>query len=117
MAVLLILFFALIGIAVWYVASRTAWLLDIRPLWCYIGYGMALALSFMAMGTYAAKFTASPVMHPLTLINDRLFEYNRGLYHRDAMEVYVSCGSGTYGLPLRIGTDSEVTLLHLLPKE
>lgn len=67
MAFLLILFLAIIGIAVWYVASRTAWLLDIRPLWCHIGYGVALVLSFMAMGMYAAKFTAGPVIHPLTV--------------------------------------------------
>ena len=67
MAVIMILFFALIGLAVWYVASRTAWLLEIRPLWCYIGYGVALVLSFAAMGTYAAKFTAGPVMHLLTV--------------------------------------------------
>ncbi len=64
---------------------------------------------FLAGHTHGGQF------FPLTLINDRLFEYNRGLYHRDRMAVYVSCGSGTFGLPLRIGTDSEVTLLHLKP--
>ncbi|MBR1576286.1 MAG: metallophosphoesterase [Bacteroidales bacterium] len=64
---------------------------------------------FLAGHTHGGQF------FPLTLINDRLFEYNRGLYHRDGMAVYVSCGSGTFGLPLRIGTDSEVTLLHLKP--
>ena len=67
MAVMMILFFAFIGLAVWYVASRTAWLLSIRPLWCYVGYGVAVVLSFAAMGTYAAKFTVGPVMHPLTV--------------------------------------------------
>ena len=66
---------------------------------------------FLAGHTHGGQF------FPLTLINDRLFEYNRGLYHRDGMEVYVSCGSGTFGLPLRFGTDSEVTLLHLRPKQ
>ena len=66
---------------------------------------------FLAGHTHGGQF------FPLTLINDRLFEYNRGLYHRDSMAVYVSCGSGTFGLPLRLGTDSEVTLLHLKPKE
>lgn len=66
---------------------------------------------FLAGHTHGGQF------FPLTLINDRMFEYNRGLYHREGMEVYVSCGSGTFGLPLRIGTDSEVTLLHLVPKK
>lgn len=62
---------------------------------------------FLAGHTHGGQF------FPLTLINDRLFEYNRGLYHRDSLSVYVSSGSGTFGLPLRIGTDSEITLLHL----
>ncbi len=62
---------------------------------------------FLAGHTHGGQF------FPLTLINDRLFEYNRGLYHRGNMAIYVSCGSGTFGLPLRIGTDSEITLLHL----
>ena len=66
---------------------------------------------FLAGHTHGGQF------FPLTLINDRIFEYNRGLYHRAGMEVYVSCGSGTFGIPLRIGTDSEVTLLHLKPKK
>ena len=64
---------------------------------------------FLAGHTHGGQF------FPLTLINERMFEYNRGLHHRDRMAVYVSCGSGTFGLPLRIGTDSEVTLLHLKP--
>ncbi len=66
---------------------------------------------FLAGHTHGGQF------FPLTLINDRLFEYNRGLYHRDSLEIYVSCGSGTFGLPLRIGTDSEVTVLHLKPAQ
>ena len=66
---------------------------------------------FLSGHTHGGQF------FPLTLINDRIFEYNRGLYHCGDMEVYVSCGSGTFGLPLRIGTDSEVTLLHLKPKD
>ena len=185
MIVLPVLFFAIVGVAVWYVASRMAWLTDVRTVWYAVGYGIALLLSLTAMGTYAARFTAGPVMHPLivlfchlcavllilllsflavdlvhlvlpfgkkvfglcvlaltvgarymaeagadlflaghthggqffplTLINDRAFEYNRGLYRCGDMAVYVSCGSGTFGLPIRIGTDSEITLLHLKP--
>jgi len=71
--------------------------------------GKAGADLFLAGHTHGGQF------FPLTRIIDRLFEYNRGLYFRDRMAVYVSCGSGTFGLPLRIGTDSEVTLLHLKP--
>ena len=64
---------------------------------------------FLAGHTHGGQF------FPLTLINDRMFEFNRGLYRLGSMQVYVSCGSGTFGLPLRLGTDSEVTLLHLKP--
>ena len=64
---------------------------------------------FLAGHTHGGQF------FPLTLINDRMFEFNRGLYRLGRMQVYVSCGSGTFGLPLRLGTDSEITLLHLKP--
>lgn len=66
---------------------------------------------FLAGHTHGGQF------FPATLVNELLYEYNRGLYHRKSMDVYVSCGSGTFGLPLRIGTDSEVTLLRLKPKK
>ena len=66
---------------------------------------------FLSGHTHGGQF------FPLTLINDHLFEYNRGLYRRGKLTVYVSCGSGTFGLPLRFGTDSELTLLHLKPME
>ena len=65
---------------------------------------------FLAGHTHGGQF------FPLTLINERLFEYNRGLHQCGDMKVYISCGSGTFGLPMRIGTDSEITLLHLKPK-
>lgn len=66
---------------------------------------------FLSGHTHGGQF------FPVTLINGIMFEYNRGLYHRDSMDVYVSCGSGTFGLPFRFGTQSEVTLLHLTNDE
>ena len=65
---------------------------------------------------FLAGHTHGGQLFPLTLINDRLFTYNRGLYQCGRMTVYVSCGSGTFGIPLRLGTDSEITLLHLRPQ-
>ncbi|MCI7575379.1 MAG: hypothetical protein MSS82_01115 [Bacteroidales bacterium] len=51
--------------------------------------------------------------YPLIWINDWEFAYNRGLYRCGKMYVYVSCGSGTTGPVLRIGTRPEVTLFVL----
>jgi len=68
-------------------------------------------------GLFLAGHTHGGQFFPLTRINDRLFEYNRGLYKRGSTAIYVSCGSGTFGLPLRIGTDSEITALRLTPEK
>lgn len=72
---------------------------------------------------YLAGHTHGGQLFPITVLNHFLFPYNRGLYavkETDAYsskktEVYVSCGSGTFGTPMRIGTTSEVTHVHLTP--
>jgi len=50
---------------------------------------------------------------PLTLIGGSAFDYSRGLYHHKDMEVYVSQGAGTWFVPMRVGTDNEITLIRL----
>ena len=52
---------------------------------------------------------------PLIWVNDRLFQFNRGLYHYGKMQAYTSCGTGTFGPPMRLGTRSEITVLKLTP--
>jgi len=58
-------------------------------------------------------------MFPLTLINILAFPFNRGLYTYQGTtkntQVYVSDGIGTFGPPMRLGTNAEITLLHLVP--
>ena len=58
-------------------------------------------------------------MFPLTLINILAFPYNRGFYTyhgpKKNTKVYVSDGIGTFGPPMRLGTNAEITLLHLIP--
>jgi hypothetical protein len=39
--------------------------------------------------------------------------YIRGLYEREGRQLYVSCGLGTVGVPVRVGADPEVTLIRL----
>lgn len=60
-------------------------------------------------------------MFPLTLINILAFPYNRGLYTykgtKKDTKVYVSDGIGTFGPPMRLGTNAEITLLHLIPSK
>lgn len=70
---------------------------------------------FAAAGTdlYLAGHTHGGQFYPLVWINDWEFAYNRGLYRCGKMYVYVSCGSGTTGPVLRIGTRPEVTLFVL----
>ncbi|MBR1513423.1 MAG: metallophosphoesterase [Bacteroidales bacterium] len=102
MAVVMIVFLAIIGTAVWYIASRTAWLTGIRPLWCYVGFGAALVLSLTAMGTYAAKFTTGPIMHLLTVFFCYLCAVLLILLFAyllvDLVHLVVPLGKGVFGL-------------------
>ncbi len=66
-------------------------------------------------GLFLAGHTHGGQMFPLTIINNYLFEFNRGLYEKYGMQVYVSCGTGTFGPPMRFGTTSEIAVLNLLP--
>ena len=50
---------------------------------------------------------------PLTLIAGSAFVYSKGLYHHKDMAVYVSQGAGTWFVPMRVGTDNEITLIRL----
>lgn len=59
--------------------------------------------------THAGQF------FPVTIINDFLFKYNKGLYKYKDMSIYVSQGTGTIFAPLRLGSVSEIALLHLVP--
>lgn len=54
-------------------------------------------------------------MFPFTLIAKWMFGYNKGLYQYEEMKIYVSQGLGTFFSPIRFGTQSEITLLRLLP--
>ena len=67
------------------------------------------------IGLYLAGHTHGGQLFPVTLMNDRIFNYNRGLYRCGNLQIYTSEGSGTFGPPMRIGTKSEVTLIRLKP--
>jgi predicted MPP superfamily phosphohydrolase len=54
-------------------------------------------------------------MFPFTLIAKWMFGYNRGLYKDEGMHIFVSQGVGTFFSPIRVGTQSEIILLRLVP--
>lgn len=64
---------------------------------------------------YLAGHTHGGQLYPLIWVNDRVFQFNRGLHRFGNMQVYTSCGSGTFGPPMRIGTRSEITVLEMRP--
>ena len=51
---------------------------------------------------------------PFTWIADRIFnDYNYGLKKIDNFQIYISSGAGTWGPPLRWGSDSEIAVITL----
>lgn len=51
-------------------------------------------------------------MIPYIFITRRAFgDFTYGLYRFGEMQVYTSSGAGTWGPPLRVGTDPEIVLL------
>ena len=62
-----------------------------------------------------AGHTHAGQMWPLTYVAKWIFGYNRGLYQYENLAIYVSQGVGTMFTPMRVGTQSEITLLRLIP--
>ena len=66
---------------------------------------------------YLTGHTHSGQLFPITLINDLIFKYNRGLHIYKNTQIFVSQGVGTFGPPIRIGTRSEIALIKLIPEK
>lgn len=62
-----------------------------------------------------AGHTHSGQIFPFELIVRSRYPRYRGLYTQGDRSLYVSTGTGTWGPPMRLGTDSEITLIRLLP--
>jgi predicted MPP superfamily phosphohydrolase len=65
---------------------------------------------------YLAGHTHAGQLWPITHIAKMMFEVNRGLHDFNGTKVYVSQGTGTFGPPMRVGTDSELAILNLIPE-
>jgi predicted MPP superfamily phosphohydrolase len=50
---------------------------------------------------------------PFTRIVDRIYkQYAYGLQRLGDLIVYTTCGTGTWGPPMRVGTNPEIVLIH-----
>lgn len=62
-----------------------------------------------------AGHTHAGQLFPAAIVAPFMFEYLKGLYDLGGTKVYVSEGMGTFGPPLRVLTESENTLIKLVP--
>jgi len=62
---------------------------------------------------YLSGHTHGGQQFPVTLLNEVLFTYNRGLNSYKNTKILVSEGIGTFGPPIRIGTKSEIVMIEL----
>lgn len=53
-------------------------------------------------------------MFPFNLITSKIYEVSRGYKRKGNSHIYVSSGAGTWGPPVRIGSDSEVLILNIV---
>lgn len=67
----------------------------------------------MGADIYVAGHTHGGQLWPMTWYNDLVFDYNRGLKKSGNMWVYVTNGLGTFGPPMRLGTQCELTVITL----
>jgi predicted MPP superfamily phosphohydrolase len=89
-------------------ASRPVLLMHHAP------YGIPYAHE-AGVDLYLAGHTHGGQLFPMTLVNELLFRYNRGLHDYRGMKIFVSEGIGTAAIPMRLGTRSSITRLRLLP--
>jgi predicted MPP superfamily phosphohydrolase len=64
---------------------------------------------------YLAGHTHAGQLFPIKYIADLIFKYNKGLHDFNGTKIFVSQGAGTFGPPMRVGTQSEITLFKLKP--
>lgn len=52
-------------------------------------------------------------LFPITLINKGIYEQYWGYWRRGKTQYYVSCGAGTWGMPIRTGSVSEIVQIRI----
>lgn len=54
---------------------------------------------------------------PFNLITNRIYEVSWGYKQKNNTHIYVSCGAGTWGPPVRIGNTPEIVIIDLILKK
>lgn len=62
-----------------------------------------------------AGHTHAGQVFPFTYLAGLLFDFNKGLYRQENTAIFVSQGAGTFLSRLRLGSENEINLLHLVP--
>jgi predicted MPP superfamily phosphohydrolase len=52
-------------------------------------------------------------LFPITIINRNMYEQYWGYWRRGKTQYYVSCGAGTWGMPIRTGSISEIVQVRI----
>jgi len=65
---------------------------------------------------YLAGHTHGGQLFPINYLGELLYTYNKGLFNYKGTKIYVSQGAGTFGPPMRFGTNSEITLVRFIPE-
>ena len=52
-------------------------------------------------------------LFPITLINKGMYEQYWGYWRRGKTQYYISCGAGTWGMPVRTGSVSEIVKINV----
>ena len=52
---------------------------------------------------------------PWNLMVRLAYKYVKGLYEYEGMKIYVSQGAGIWGPPMRLGSENEISMIHLYP--
>lgn len=66
---------------------------------------------------YLAGHTHAGQLFPIKYIANLIFAYNKGLHDYNGTKIFVSQGAGTFGPPMRVGTQSEITVITLKPEK
>jgi len=64
---------------------------------------------------YLAGHTHGGQMWPATYVSNAIFDYNKGLHDFKGTKIYVCQGTGTFGPPMRVGTESELAIVNIIP--